>query len=100
MTRPATPEAFATWSAIAARSAAVVLGMLAPSLIPVRAPVGEAWILAEDETACRADPLHAVLTVQPWRPLTPAERDAVVAEAKSLPIPGITQPIVVRWVPD
>jgi hypothetical protein len=30
-----------------------------------------------------------VLTVQTWRPLSGAERDAVEAEAASLPLPGI-----------
>ncbi len=34
----------------------------------------------------RAD---TVLTVQPWWPLSAAERDAVAAEAQSLPLPGI-----------
>ncbi len=42
----------------------------------------------------RAD---AVLTVQPWRRLSRAERDAVAAEAESLPLPGIGRRIVVRW---
>jgi Winged helix DNA-binding domain len=42
----------------------------------------------------RAD---TVLTVQPWRRLSPAERDAVIAEAESLPLPGQGRPIVVRW---
>jgi hypothetical protein len=42
----------------------------------------------------RAD---TVLTVQPWRPLSPAERDVVTAEAESLPLPGQGRPIVVRW---
>jgi len=42
----------------------------------------------------RAD---TVLTVQPWRRLPPAERDAVVAEAESLPLPGLKGPITVRW---
>jgi hypothetical protein len=42
----------------------------------------------------RAD---TVLTVQPWRPLSPAERDAVAAEAQSLPLPGIEGRLVVRW---
>jgi len=40
---------------------------------------------------------HAVLTVQPWRRLSRAERDAVAAEAESLPLPGIGRRIVVRW---
>jgi Winged helix DNA-binding domain len=43
----------------------------------------------------RAD---AVMTVQPWRRLSRAERDAVMAEAGSLPLPGIEgRRIVVRW---
>jgi len=39
----------------------------------------------------------ALLTVQPWRRLSPAEADAVAAEAESLPLPGIDQRITVRW---
>jgi winged helix DNA-binding protein len=39
----------------------------------------------------------AVLTVQPWRRLSPAERDAVAAEAESLPLPGAGRRIAVRW---
>jgi len=42
----------------------------------------------------RAD---AVMTVQPWRRLSGAERDAVTAEAQSLPLPGIDKRITVRW---
>jgi hypothetical protein len=42
----------------------------------------------------RAD---AVMTVQPWRRLSPTERDAVAAEALALPLPGIAGRIVVRW---
>ena len=37
------------------------------------------------------------VTVQPWRRLPRAARDAVVAEAESLPLPGIERRIVVRW---
>jgi hypothetical protein len=39
----------------------------------------------------------AVMTVQPWRPMSRAERDAVVAEAESLPLPVTGDWIVVRW---
>jgi Winged helix DNA-binding domain len=39
----------------------------------------------------------AVMTVQPWRRLTRPERDAVAAEADSLPLPGAGRPIAVRW---
>ena len=39
-----------------------------------------------------------VVTVQPWRRLSPGERDAVTAEAESLPLPGLEgKRIVVRW---
>jgi DNA glycosylase AlkZ-like len=40
---------------------------------------------------------QADLTIQPWRRLTRAERDAVEAEAASLPLPGIEGRIVVDW---
>jgi hypothetical protein len=40
---------------------------------------------------------NAVLTLQTWRRLSPAERDAVAAEAESLPLPGIGSRILVRW---
>ena len=42
----------------------------------------------------RAD---TVITVQTWRRLTAAERDAVAAEAQTLPLPGTGRQIVVRW---
>jgi hypothetical protein len=39
-----------------------------------------------------------VVAVQPWRRLSHAEREAVTAEAESLPLPGIDERrIVVRW---
>jgi hypothetical protein len=38
-----------------------------------------------------------VMTVEPWRPLSPAERDAVAAEAESLPLPVLPGPVLVRW---
>jgi hypothetical protein len=41
---------------------------------------------------------QADLTIQPWRRLSRAEHDAVEAEAVSLPLPGIEEPIVVRVV--
>lgn len=37
------------------------------------------------------------MTIQTWKPLSPAEREAVEAEAASLPLPGIQGQIVVRW---
>jgi hypothetical protein len=152
---PVTAAAFARWAGIGLRPAVAAFEALAGSLTPVRTPVGEAWILAEDEAAVRAAPwspaparllpsgdayflLHGgdrdllvpdagrrdalwtprvwpggllvsgeiagtwrradtVLTVRPWRQLSRAERDAVTAEAESLPLPGTGRPITVRW---
>jgi hypothetical protein len=162
---PATAQAFNWWSGIGPRGAAAAFDALRDSLTPVQTPIGDAWILTEDEEAIRADPqvsgvqtadhqataqvrllpsgdpylllggvdrdllvpdadrrdrlwtprvwpggvlidgeiagtwrrASAVMSVQPWRRLTDAERDAVTAEARSLPIPGIKEPLVVRW---
>jgi hypothetical protein len=38
-----------------------------------------------------------VVTAAPWRPLTPAERDAVAAEAEGLPLPGESGRMTLRW---
>jgi hypothetical protein len=35
--------------------------------------------------------------VRPWRRLSRAERDAVTAEAESLPLPGAGRRATVRW---
>jgi hypothetical protein len=37
------------------------------------------------------------MTVQPWRRLSSAERDAVAAEVQALPISGIRGRIVLHW---
>jgi hypothetical protein len=41
---------------------------------------------------------QARLTIEPWRLLSPVEREAVEAEAQSLPLPGIEGQIRVRWL--
>jgi winged helix DNA-binding protein len=40
---------------------------------------------------------QAKMTIQPWRRLTRAERDAVEEEAAGLPLPGVGGRISVRW---
>ena len=128
---------------------------LRAELAPVLTRAGEAWILAGDEAACRAEPgpaaaarllpsgdpflllqgadrelavpdaacraglwpsrvwpggllvsgeiagtwrrAGALLTVQPWRRLSRAERGAVAAEAQSLPLSGSAAKIGLRW---
>jgi len=158
---PATPEAFGVWAGIGPRPGTAAFQALGTELTPVRTPVGDAWILTQDEATFRAAPepaeppesaarvrllpsgdayfllqgadrdllipdadrrgalwttrvwpgallvageisgtwrrAGALLTVQPWRQLSPAERDAVAAEAESLPLPGIDRRITVRW---
>jgi hypothetical protein len=152
---PATPEAFGRWAGIGARPGAAAFGALGTSLTLVQTPIGDAWILAEDEAAFRAGPgpvaparllpsgdpyflrhgadrdllvpdatrrselwtprvwpggllvageiagtwrrADTAITVQPWRPLSPAERDAVAGEAQSMPLPGAMGRISVRW---
>jgi hypothetical protein len=54
-------------------------------------------ILVEGEIAGTWRRAGAVMTVQNWRPLSRAERDAVTAEAESLPLPGTSGRSAVRW---
>jgi hypothetical protein len=37
------------------------------------------------------------MTIETWRRLSRAARDAVEAEAESFPLPGVEAQIVVRW---
>jgi hypothetical protein len=150
-----TPDAFARWAGIGVPSARGAFEALADELTPVGTPVGDGWILANDEPAFIADPAppaparllpsgdtyyllwgrdrellvrHAgrreelwtsrvwpgallvggevagtwrraneKLSIQAWRRFTRTERDAVEAEATSLPLPGLQSRIVVRW---
>ena len=54
-------------------------------------------LLVDGEVAGTWRRADAVMTIQPWRPLSGGERDAVAAEAASLPLPGVQGRIVVRW---
>jgi hypothetical protein len=152
---PAHPEAFARWAGIAPRAGRAAFDALRGALIPVRTPIGDAWILARDEEPFRAAlrpaaparllpsgdayfllqgadrellvpdanqrralwtprvwpgailvdgevigtwrRADATVSLQPWRRLSRAQRDAVEAEAASLPLPGIAGPILARW---
>jgi DNA glycosylase AlkZ-like len=150
-----TPEAFAQWAAIPKRRGIAAFDALAGALTPVRTPIGDAWILADDEPMFLAAPgaapaarllpsgdayfllqgadrellipdadrrsalwtprvwpgavlvegevigtwrrASSTVTVQPWRRLSRAARDAVELEATALPLPEIEGRIVVRW---
>jgi Winged helix DNA-binding domain len=51
-----TPAAFAQWAGISLKAGAAAFESLQGSLIGVRTPLGEAWILARDEPVFHADP--------------------------------------------
>jgi hypothetical protein len=152
---PATPEGFATWAGIGRREGIDAFQGLGKSLTPARTPIGDAWILKQDEPLLRAAPgptaaarllpsgdtwfllqgadrkllvpnkrqrgelwtsrvwpgallvdgetagtwrrAEHVLTIHPWRRLSRSQREAVEAEAGSLPIPGMGRGMVIRW---
>jgi hypothetical protein len=54
-------------------------------------------LLVEGEVAGSWRRAQGKVAIQPWHPLTPAQRDAVEAEAASLPLPALRGPIRVSW---
>lgn len=150
---PATPDGFVGWAGIGSRAGSAAFDALAGSLIPVRTPIGDAWILSRDEPRFREAPgpeaparmlpsgdayflgsdrellipdadrrrelwtprvwpgailvegdivgtwrrSQGRVSAKAWRRLSRTARDAVEAEAESLPLPGIRGGIVVRW---
>jgi hypothetical protein len=53
---PVTPASFARWAGIGTAEANAAFKRLESALIPVRTPVDDAWILADDEMAFRSRP--------------------------------------------
>ena len=51
---PTTADGFARWAGISRRPAADAFTSLEESLVPVRSPLGEEWMLADDEEPMRA----------------------------------------------
>ena len=153
---PATAAGFGKWASIGARHAVAHFDGLAPELLPVRTPLGDAWILASDEPALRDEPLppaparllpsgdtytlgvtpeerallvpdavqrgelwtprvwpgavlaggkvvgtwrraQRTMTIQAWEKLSRAAREAVAAEAESLPLPDPGEGMAVDW---
>jgi winged helix DNA-binding protein len=74
-------------------------------LVPDAALRDELWtprvwpgaVLVGGEIAGTWRRAQAKLTIDPWRRLSHAERDAVELEARSLPLPGVEGQIVVGW---
>jgi len=50
---PTTPEAFSVWAGIPRQGGVAAFEMLTKSMIPVKTPIGNAWILARDEPELR-----------------------------------------------
>jgi hypothetical protein len=51
---PTTAHSFGRWAGISAHSAATAFASLEGSLLPVRSPFGDEWLLMDDEPAMRA----------------------------------------------
>jgi hypothetical protein len=58
---PTTAEQFARWGGVSRHSAASAFASLGGSLSPVRSPLGDQWLLADDEPAMRAPEAAAAL---------------------------------------
>ncbi len=56
-------------------------------------------LLVEGETVGTWRRAAHLVTLQPWRRLSRPQREAVEAEAGSLPLPGIDRSVEVRWEP-
>ena len=54
-------------------------------------------VLVEGEIVGTWRRAHETVTIETWRRLSRVARDAVEAEAESLPLPGVQGRIVVRW---
>jgi Winged helix DNA-binding domain len=74
-------------------------------LVPDESKRGELWtsrvwpgaVLVGGEVVGTWRRANAVVEIRTWRRLSAAERQAVEAEAESLPLPGLRGQIVVRW---
>ena len=152
---PATADGFARWAGISGRAAVTAFDSLEGSLLHVRSPLGDAWLLADDEPAMRATETPSAparllpsgdayfllqggerellvpradqrerlwtsrvwpgallvegeirgtwrraghtVRVETWARLSRARREAVEAEAATLPLPGLDRSIEVIW---
>jgi hypothetical protein len=83
---PTTADRFARWAGISKRSAANAFAALEESLIPVRSPLSDEWLLAEDEPAMRASetaaaPARLLPSGDAYFLLDGAERELLVPRA-------------------
>jgi hypothetical protein len=83
---PTTADRFARWAGISRRAAAAAYDLLDGSLLPVRTPLGDEWLLADDEAEARdaeiADPPARLLpSGDAYFLLDGAERSLLVPQA-------------------
>ena len=83
---PASVEAFSRWGGVDVDAAATAFYALRASLVAVRTPLGDAWMLADDEEAIR-EPVQATDAVRllpsgdPYFLLWGADRDLLLPDA-------------------
>jgi Winged helix DNA-binding domain len=83
---PTTAEGFARWAGISRGAAATAFASLEGSLLAVRTPLGDEWLLAEDEPAVRAPgaapaPARLLPSGDAYFLLDGAERELLVPRA-------------------
>ena len=103
---PGTVEGFAQWAGIKPPRARAAVEALAGQLTPVGSPIGDAWILSEDEKLVRTASGGAAPSIRLlpsgdtyfllWG-LSREARVSVEVEAQSFPLPGVEGEISVRW---
>lgn len=62
---PGTPDSFASWAGVRPKAASTTFDALGDEVIPVQTPIGEAWILASDETDFRSSEVKASTRLLP-----------------------------------
>jgi winged helix DNA-binding protein len=87
---PTTADSFARWAGITRRQGSDALASLEPELLPVRTPIGDAWLLASDEPLLNAETSAAPARLLPsgdayWL-LQGAERELLVERAEQRPL--------------
>jgi winged helix DNA-binding protein len=83
---PTTSDGFARWAGISRRSGAAAFAALEASLVPVRSPLGNEWLLADDEPTMRAAetasaPARLLPSGDTYFLLAGAERELLVTRA-------------------
>jgi DNA glycosylase AlkZ-like len=152
---PTTAAGFARWAGISRRAATDAFAALEGSLLPIRSPLGDEWLLADDEAAIRAPEAAAAparllpsgdayflldgaerdllvpradrrerlwtprvwpgailvegeirgtwrraqhtVRIDTWTRLSRGTREAIEAEARALPLPGLERSLEVVW---